>query len=58
MKKAEGRRQKAEGRRKNCLCIVNDQTLCVYKPQIIFSTLIDTVVYSSRHRKDNFNIVK
>ncbi|MDY7007630.1 MAG: hypothetical protein SWX82_27770 [Cyanobacteriota bacterium] len=38
MKKAEGRRKKAEGRRqkaegKIAWGIVNDRSLCVYKPQ-------------------------
>ncbi|NES72200.1 MAG: hypothetical protein F6K24_46910 [Okeania sp. SIO2D1] len=35
MKKAEGRRQKAEGRRENCLWIVFYTPLSVYKPQTI-----------------------
>ncbi|NET45081.1 hypothetical protein [Okeania sp. SIO2B3] len=47
MKKAEGltksevRRQKAEGRRENCLWIVFDTPLRVYKPQTILSTPLD-----------------
>ncbi|MDY7002720.1 MAG: hypothetical protein SWX82_01745 [Cyanobacteriota bacterium] len=43
LKKAEGRRQKAEGRRKNCLWIVNDQPLRAYKPQTILTTPLITV---------------
>ncbi|NEN91368.1 MAG: hypothetical protein F6K48_21655 [Okeania sp. SIO3H1] len=41
MKKAEGRRQKAEGRRENCLWIVNEGPLRVHKPQAILSTASD-----------------
>ncbi|NEP86486.1 MAG: hypothetical protein F6K18_06405 [Okeania sp. SIO2C2] len=41
MKKAEGRRQKAEGRRENYLWIVFDKPLRVYKPQTILSTPVD-----------------
>ncbi|NEP79972.1 MAG: hypothetical protein F6K39_18465 [Okeania sp. SIO3B3] len=47
----EGRRQKAamlkaegsyaEGRRENCMGIVFDTPLSVYKPQAILSTVID-----------------
>ncbi|NES75185.1 MULTISPECIES: hypothetical protein [Okeania] len=41
MKKGKGRRQKAEGRRENCLWIVFDTPLRVYKPQTILSTPVD-----------------
>ncbi|NEO54550.1 MAG: hypothetical protein F6K54_16545 [Okeania sp. SIO3B5] len=42
----EGRRQKLEGRRENCLWIVFDTALRVYKPQTILSTLVDQKVRS------------
>ncbi|NES93115.1 MAG: hypothetical protein F6K13_30015 [Okeania sp. SIO2B9] len=41
LKKGKGRRQKAEGRRENCLWIVFDTPLRVYKPQTILSTPVD-----------------
>ncbi|NEP79212.1 MAG: hypothetical protein F6K17_31540 [Okeania sp. SIO3C4] len=51
----EGRRQKAEGRRENCMGIVNDLPLRVYSLQIILTPCIRWGIKPIREMIINFS---